>query len=562
MNTLSKAALNAFNIHQSGDLEQAIIAYKNALNNNEDAKTLELLGIAYAQMHDYQTALIYFIKAEHSDKYSLSIQNNLATCYKKCNRQSDAIKTYQSILDNHPAQCITLNNLAALYIQSELNHEAIPLLLKALCIQKDYPDAYFNLGLAYIKTDKDPMPYFKKAEEGNHFGATYQMGQYLEAQGNYVEAKYYYLKCIEKSENHAASHHGLGRVLLALDDDMEALKHLIIAQKSDPAQPHLMENIAAYYHTKGMYANAIEYWSKAPKDDSNEIEIKYNIGVAYHYCGRHSDALIYLKEVIDQEPNHVPAHMNIAAIALQNGNKEHAVKHYNIAYNHKKTDELRFILDALNGSQDSFESAPKDYVENLFDQYARHYEQHLTQMLKYTLPSHIERCLHEHIPKGSKLNILDLGCGTGIIGKVSKHFAKSLIGVDLSNNMLDEARKKHIYDELIQGDCIDFLNDNNKYDCIIAAELLPYIGNAQGLLTLITKSLRPGGIFLISFETSKCNAFKLSDNARYSHNIDWIKNTIKLIPQMNTCLVDESHLSIRSQQNKPVAGCLLMYKMT
>lgn len=49
------------------------------------------------------------------------------------------------------------------------------------------------------------------------------------------------------------------------------------------------------------------------------------------------------------------------------------------------------------------------------------------------------------------LDILDLGCGTGLVGSWFKDYARKLVGVDVSPTMLDMATKKGCYHELRRG---------------------------------------------------------------------------------------------------------------
>ena len=48
-------------------------------------------------------------------------------------------------------------------------------------------------------------------------------------------------------------------------------------------------------------------------------------------------------------------------------------------------------------------------------------------------------------------SVLDLGCGTGLIGSWFKDYARKLVGVDISPTMLDMATKKGCYHELRRG---------------------------------------------------------------------------------------------------------------
>ena len=111
---------------------------------------------------------------------------------------------------------------------------------------------------------------------------------------------------------------------------------------------------------------------------------------------------------------------------------------------------MQYILTALKQESNNIATPPQAYVANLFDQYAGHYNQHLMNMLKYQLPERIELILHEQLACNQSLDILDLGCGTGLLANKLHPFAKTLVGVDLSSNMLDKAKSTGLYN-LTQG---------------------------------------------------------------------------------------------------------------
>lgn len=552
MNILNPQLHKAFSLHQSGNIKAAINIYQAIQPEDEEelAKLNELLGIAHAQLNELSKALPYFKKALKLRPHYLSIQNNLATCYKKIGKIDIAIKMYKKILLNNPFQCVSLNNLASLYIQANEEAKAIYLLKKAVMLQPKYADAYYNLGLV------DDVKYFKAALDLGHINSAYHHALYLESQKELKESQYYYQLCLKHIENHALGHHGLARVLLAQGKDEDALMHFVKAQGIDPYIPYLMENIAAYYHVKGMHANAIEYWIKALNNTEDRLEILYNIGVAYHYMNRHEDALSYFMMVLEEDPNHQKAHTNIAAIALQNNQKANAISHYEIVLKlDPQNEEVKYILSALKKEEQGFNRSPKGYVANLFDQYAGHYNQHLMKMLRYQLPEKVELILHERYKSNQDKKILDLGCGTGLLGPILKPIAQELYGVDLSPNMLLEATKINCYHHLIEMDAFSYLEACPKFDIILALELCPYIGDIEPLLKLIFKALDKDGISIISIETTDSEQFILSEYARYQHNIMWVKS---LINKIGFSILEDEPTTLRTQNSQPVSGHLLV----
>lgn len=99
--------------------------------------------------------------------------------------------------------------------------------------------------------------------------------------------------------------------------------------------------------------------------------------------------------------------------------------------------------------------------------------------------------------------VLDLGCGFGWHCQYAiENGAKSVIGIDISQKMLSEARSKTTTD-LIQYICmpiedIDFPEDS--FDIIISSLSLHYIESFEDVLSKINKCLTTGGYFVFSVE--------------------------------------------------------------
>ena len=165
------------------------------------------------------------------------------------------------------------------------------------------------------------------------------------------------------------------------------------------------------------------------------------IGVTYQYLGRLEDAKTFFTRVLEHDGKHLGALINLGANALQNYNSQEAISYYQSALKIKPGDlSIIHVLKALQGQQES-DSAPEVYIKNLFDQYAGHYDSHLLKMLNYQVPKHIPRLINEYGPQ-SKGTIIDCGCGTGLMGEWLKPFANELIGIDLSEKMTREAKRK------------------------------------------------------------------------------------------------------------------------
>jgi len=72
------------------------------------------------------------------------------------------------------------------------------------------------------------------------------------------------------------------------------------------------------------------------------------------------------------------------------------------------------------------------------------------------------------------LKLLDLGCGTGLLGQVlkEKYGFDNIVGLDVSEEMLARAREKGVYKRLVcsyvTNDRVDDIK-NAEYDAVLAA---------------------------------------------------------------------------------------------
>ena len=110
--------------------------------------------------------------------------------------------------------------------------------------------------------------------------------------------------------------------------------------------------------------------------------------------------------------------------------------------------------------------------------------------------------------------ILDLGCGTGLVGEeLQKRGYKKIDGVDLMPEMLEQARAKGVYGSLKQGfmgspGCKDLGVDANQYDAVICVGVLTLAHvKSEGMDDLI-HVVKPGGLVCFSIREQALNATK------------------------------------------------------
>jgi predicted TPR repeat methyltransferase len=102
--------------------------------------------------------------------------------------------------------------------------------------------------------------------------------------------------------------------------------------------------------------------------------------------------------------------------------------------------------------------------------------------------------LAKHATPPEPLDILDVPCGTGLIGPVLKPWARRLTGCDLSPGMAAHARARDCYDEVIVGDMLTSL-PVAAADLAISHGSLYYFRELEPVAAALAAALRPGGLF-------------------------------------------------------------------
>ena len=118
-----------------------------------------------------------------------------------------------------------------------------------------------------------------------------------------------------------------------------------------------------------------------------------------------------------------------------------------------------------------YKSNSKTSSKELYDRWAPYYDKELTEN-QYVTPFRCAKILSDLI-NNKKIRILDVGCGTGLLGFSLRKFGfTTLDGLDLSEEMLKIAAEKKIYQNLFNIDLNKLSSFQKKYDAIIAAGVI------------------------------------------------------------------------------------------
>jgi predicted TPR repeat methyltransferase len=222
-----------------------------------------------------------------------------------------------------------------------------------------------------------------------------------------------------------------------------------------------------------------------------------------------------------------------------------------------KAIELHHAL-AANADIFSPTRVPDNALTDLFDRYADTFDDHLVGALHYAAPELIAEAVAATRPTGL-LDVLDLGCGTGLCGPLLRPMAATLCGVDLSPGMIEKAKARAVYDQLEVGELVETLNKvRGAFDLLVAADVLIYTGDLSPTFEAATKALRPGGLFAFTLEAGGGERYHLQPKTlRFTHAEPYLHR----LASIHGFVEELFELRVlRVQSGEPVAGHLVVLR--
>ncbi len=152
-------------------------------------------------------------------------------------------------------------------------------------------------------------------------------------------------------------------------------------------------------------------------------------------------------------------------------------------------------LEWIYSSKDNQELAER------YDQWAESYDQELEQDYGWQIPQLMADLLSRFTSSNDR--ILDAGAGTGLVGQYLGLLGYgNMVAVDISNEMLNKAREKGVYQEFHQmdlGEILDFPDD--LFDAVVCAGVLTFSHAPARSLYEMVRVTKSGGHILFSLRT-------------------------------------------------------------
>lgn len=141
---------------------------------------------------------------------------------------------------------------------------------------------------------------------------------------------------------------------------------------------------------------------------------------------------------------------------------------------------------AISGSTDA---------RSVYADWANTYDHDVFATLKISGSDRIADLLHDHVSDVKSAEVLDAGCGTGAVaGRLKSHGFDLIDGVDLSPEMLQVAKSKNLYRNLVEANLNEpFILSHSPYSAIVSAGTFTtgHVG-AEGFHNLFSHLQRGG----------------------------------------------------------------------
>lgn len=249
------------------------------------------------------------------------------------------------------------------------------------------------------------------------------------------------------------------------------------------------------------------------------------------------------------------------------GQKEQAIVCFQAALSAKPGDGHALAQLASLDAPQSATAFDADYVQGLFDGYSSRFEDELVNTLEYKGHEWVaQECLKWGGTTGDSNTIVDLGCGTGLVGQVLAANEWSaplyLVGVDLSQRMNDIAQARtlldgsRIYQRVEQADAEAFLKtlDPKSTSSVVAADVFIYIGELKGVFKACHRALAAEGLLVFSVELTN-EGMILLPSGRFGHSKKYIEDLAK---QTGFNLKQWKEGTLRKQHLAPVQGAVVV----
>ena len=574
---------HALKFHQNGQLDEAEKLYRQVLEiSPKNPQILNLLGIIAQNKNLHEQAINYFEQGEgkclvflHGNNFEVYF--NLGWSLYELKKYAEAASAFHRVIKLNSKTFQAYNALGKIYAIESKESEAKSAFEFALAINPKYLDAQINLA-CLEKNLPQLLDLFRQNPARGDIA--YNIAKIYQQQNQHELAQKYALQAVQlcPCEDFCLF---VAEQFMEKNQSTEALKYYQQALEYNPNSVPALINIANF---ETVAATAEQLYQKALSLSPKNFDAHLNYAVLLHKQNRLNEALEEYRQAAIINPNSPEVSNNLGLLQRSLRNLQQAIdlllnafclapekQEYaaNLAetltiYSQSNQSEAAKIaaawlkkapdnpfakqIDAALNNKNISQNS--EYSQQLFDIFADTYENTM-QNIDYHLPQEISALITKKVD-----TIVDLGCGTGLLGEKIREKCHQLIGIDISPKMLEKASSKNIYDHLEQADILEYCEKLPSSALVIAADVVGYIGE---LKPLITKIFPHYFIFSAATDDKQSQNFILTPQGRYIYNPAYINETLKNCGYNE---ISQHNIVLRTENRNPVHGAIFIAKET
>jgi len=287
-----------------------------------------------------------------------------------------------------------------------------------------------------------------------------------------------------------------------------------------PQEMMTLEVAVAVANAAGDVVSAQRHLQTALALRPTDTAISRALGMCLYKQSHYGEAEPHWRAILAETPDDAPAlgWLGLCLIGLDRKDEACALLQRAVTLS-PDNKSLPFHLAVARGETPP--TQPKEMIQQLFDGYASRFDKHLVGQLKYRVPKRVAQIIRQRQPN-LDVSVLDLGCGTGLLGACLGRIGGAFVGVDVSAKMIAQAVPHGVYTQLRQSDLLQELRraSPDSFDYVTANDVFIYVGDLTEVIPAAFKTLRSAGALIFSCETADESegALVLRLSKRYAHS--------------------------------------------
>lgn len=324
-----------------------------------------------ARDFDLATRLFKRVLKEHPD--NVEVMHELAATYVRSGQDEQALLVCQEILEKDRNDFGALVGLGGIYRRLGRYEESVSVLERALALNEDSVQTYYNLGFTYKQMERydDALECFNNVIEDdptdilayNHLGHIYSL---RDDSKNAIAS---YRRGLQLDANHPILHYNLAYEYEKLGRDDEVQTEYEAALRSKPGWSEAINSYAHFLMSHNRYKEAYEILSQGIQVTPENMPLQQAMGMVQLKRGEYGDAGQRFRTVLEYDSNDPMAMMGLADVYVYEGRENEAsnlLEKVESTPLRSKGERMQYARSLLNANK--FDSAGA-LIKGLLDEY-------------------------------------------------------------------------------------------------------------------------------------------------------------------------------------------------